>query len=196
MTDPTAALAPIRNAGLQGINETYAGVPQQVTQQLANRGYGSSGATGDALYKVGLSRAGAVSGLEGQLATQGIQQQQFGASLGEQLLNSLKGTSSTGTTSGSTSGTTTTDGSTTGTQTQPGPSIFSSIAGLMGTIAGAATGVGGLGSLAGGLFGGGAGSGGGTQSGYYGSDGKWNPSQGTPPIVGNGPPGGQPDYGG
>lgn len=124
MNDPTAALAPIRNAGLQGINQTYAGVPQQVTQQLANRGYGSSGATGDALYKVGLSRAGAVSGLEGQLATQGIQQQQFGASLGEQLLNSLKGSTT------STSGTTSTDGSTTGTETKPGPSIFGTIAGL------------------------------------------------------------------
>jgi hypothetical protein len=151
MNDPTAALAPIRNAGLQGINQTYAGVPQQVTQQLANRGYGSSGATGDALYKVGLSRAGAVSGLEGQLATQGIQQQQFGASLGEQLLNSLKGSTT------STSGTTSTDGSTTGTQTKPGPSIFSSIAGLGSMLFGLGGGGGGGGSDTSGYGGGSAG---------------------------------------
>lgn len=156
MSDPTAALAPIRNAGLQGINQSYAAVPGQVAQQLASRGYGSSGAMGDAQYKVGLARAGAAAGLEGQLATQGIQQQQFGASLGQQLLNSLKGssTSTSGTSSSSTAGTSNE------VDTKPGPSIFSSIAGLMGTIAGAATGVGGLG----GLFGGGGGGGGGDYS--------------------------------
>ncbi len=134
VNDPTAALAPIRQAGLQQINQSYAGVPQQVTQQLASRGYGSSGDMGDSLYKVGLAKAGAQSGLEGQLATQGIQNQQFGASLGEQLLNSLKGTSSSS--SGTTSGQTSQSGSNSGTETKPGPSIFSSIAGLGGLLLG------------------------------------------------------------
>lgn len=140
MTDPTAALAPIRNAGLQAINQSYAAVPGQVAQQMANRGYGSSGSMGDAQYKVGLARAGAASGLEGQLATQGIQIQQNGASLGQQLLNSLKGstTSASGTTSGATSSNT--SGSSNETDTTPGPSIFGSIAGLMGTVAGLGTG--------------------------------------------------------
>lgn len=93
--DPTAALQPIRNSGLDSINRTYAAVPQAVTQQLANRGYGNSGSLGNSLYKVGLARAGAASDLEGQLATKGIDQQNFGAQLGTQLLNAGKGTTST-----------------------------------------------------------------------------------------------------
>jgi len=93
INNPTGALAPIRNAGLDSINRTYADIPNQVASQAARRGYGSSGALGSSLYKVGLARAGAASDLEGQLATQGIQQSQFGAGLGEQLLNLTKGTS-------------------------------------------------------------------------------------------------------
>jgi hypothetical protein len=127
MTDPTSTLAPMRKAGLQQINQAYSSVPGQVTQQMARRGYGSSGAMGDEMYRTGLARAGAVSGLEGQLADRGIQQQQFGASLSDQLMQALRGTDS------STSGTTSMTSKTSGTQVQPGPSIFSS---LMGGIAG------------------------------------------------------------
>lgn len=130
MTNPTAAMSPIRNAGLQGINQAYASVPGQVAKQMASRGYGSSGAAGNAMYSTNLARAGAVSGLEGQLANMGLQQSQFGAGLGEQLLNSLKGTTA------STSGTSSMSGTSSGSQTQPGPSIFSSLlgsaAGIMG----------------------------------------------------------------
>jgi len=93
--DPTAALEPIRNAGLDSINKTYAAVPQAVTQQLASRGYGSSGSVGNSLYKVALARGSAINDLEGQLATKGIDQQNFGAQLGERLLNAGKGTAST-----------------------------------------------------------------------------------------------------
>lgn len=144
MTDPTAGLAPIRNAGLQQINQAYSGVPGQVAQQMASRGYGSSGKMGDAMYKTNLARAGSVSGLEGQLANMGIQQQQYGASLAEQLLNSLKGTSNT--TTGTTYGTSNQQGTSSGSQTQPGPSIFSSMLGLGSTLLG----IPGLGNLFGG----------------------------------------------
>jgi hypothetical protein len=91
---------------------------------------------------VGLARAGAAAGLEGQLATQGIQIQQNGASLGEQLLNSLKGstTSTSGTSSSSTAGTSNE------VDTKPGPSIFSSIAGLGSMLFGLGGGGGGGGS--------------------------------------------------
>src|ERR1035441_1164978 len=97
MNNPTAMLAPIRNSGLSNINQEYNGVPQQVTQQLASRGFGSSGATGEDLYTVANAKSGAQANLEGQLAQLGVQQSQFGASLGEQLLNTGKGSTSTST---------------------------------------------------------------------------------------------------
>lgn len=118
MNNPTAMLAPIRNAGLSNINQEYAGVPQQVTQQLASRGFGSSGATGEDLYTVANAKSGAQASLEGQLAQLGVQQSQFGASLGEQLLNTGKGTTST------TTGSSSTTGSSTGTATTTGPNTM------------------------------------------------------------------------
>jgi|SRR5215467_1063883 len=131
MTDPMGTLAPIRRTGLQQINRTYADIPGQVTRQMSSRGYGSSGAMGNAMFRTGLERAGAISNLEGQLADRGIQQQQYGASLSDQLINAMRGTTS------SFSGDTSTSGTSSGTQTQPGPSIFGSLMGLAGTLGGA-----------------------------------------------------------
>jgi hypothetical protein len=121
MNNPTAALAPIRNAGLQSINQTYASAPGQVAKQMAARGYGSSGSMGNAMLNANLARTGAVSNFEGQLAQEGIQNQQFGAGLGMQMLNGLKGSSSTNTTSSS--------GSSNGTSTGPDTSLASGLLG-------------------------------------------------------------------
>ena len=130
MTDPMAAMAPMRNAGLQNINASYANVPGQISSQMASRGYGSSGAMGDAMLKTNLARAGAQSGFEGQLAQMGQQQQQYGSGLAQQLLNSMKGSTTTA------DGTTSSSGTHSGTETKPGPSIFSSILGLAGSVGG------------------------------------------------------------
>jgi len=140
MSNPQAMFAPIQNAGLQAINSTYAAVPGQVAQQMASRGYGSSGAAGDAMYNANLSRANAVSGFQGNLADQEINQQNAGASLGEQLLNTGKGTSTSGTTSGTTSGASDTTGSSTTTTSGLGQ-ILQSLSSLlmMGTGLGGAS---------------------------------------------------------
>jgi len=146
MTDPMGAMAPMRNAGLQNINASYANVPGQISSQMASRGYGSSGAMGDAMLKTNLARAGAQSGFEGQLAQMGQQQQQYGSGLAQQLLNSMKGTTTTA------DGTTSSSGTNSGTETKPGPSIFGTIMQLAGGIGGmAATGGG---SIASSLLGG------------------------------------------
>lgn len=136
MQNPMQAMAPIRNAGMQAINATYAQVPNQLSSQMARRGYGSSGTMGNAVLSSNLARANAVSGLEGQLATQGLQQQQFGAGMGENILNMMRGSTSSST------GTTSMSGTSSGTQTQPGPSLFSQILGGAATVAGAAAGLG------------------------------------------------------
>ena len=94
-SDPNATLAPIRQAGIQQINAAYAPMPSQIMQQMARRGYGSSGAAGDAMYRTGLARAGSIAGLEGGLANSAIQQGQYGAGLGMSLLSAGKGTTST-----------------------------------------------------------------------------------------------------
>lgn len=125
MTNPSAMFKPIENAGLQSINQTYAAAPGQVAKQMASRGYGSSGAMGDAMYQTGLARAGAVSSFEGGLATDEINQQNFGASLGEQLLNTGKGTSTTS------SGTTSANSTSTQTSTPGLGDILGSLAQLL-----------------------------------------------------------------
>jgi len=153
MTDPMGTLAPIRRTGLQQINRTYADIPGQVTRQMSSRGYGSSGAMGNAMFRTGLERAGAISNLEGQLADRGIQQSQFGASLSDQLINAMRGTSTSASANSAMSGTSS------GTQTQPGPSIFGTLLGLASTVTGAAGTAGGFGKL----FGGGGGGGGGAE---------------------------------
>jgi hypothetical protein len=138
MNNPTAMLAPIRNAGLSNINQEYNGVPQQVTQQLASRGFGSSGATGEDLYTVANAKSGAQASLEGQLAQLGVQQSQFGASLGEQLLNTGKGSTSTSTGTSTTNGTSSMTGTSTGPNTMAAnglSSLGSSITSGLGTSA-------------------------------------------------------------
>jgi hypothetical protein len=107
MSNPAQMFAPIQNAGLQSINSSFAAVPGQVSAQMASRGYGSSGAAGDAMYQANLSRANAVSGFQGTLANDEINQMNAGASLGENLLNTGKGTSTTSSSDSTNSGTST-----------------------------------------------------------------------------------------
>jgi hypothetical protein len=97
IANPQANFAPIRQAGLDQINRSYMDLPQELTQQLSRRGYGSSGQLGNTLFRTGLARSGAVSGFEGSLAQEGINQQNRGATLGTQLLQLGRGTSTTGT---------------------------------------------------------------------------------------------------
>lgn len=130
MTNPMALFAPVQQAGLQAINESYASAPKTVAQQMASRGYGSSGSAGDAMYQANLARSGAVSGLQGTLSTDAINQMNAGASLGEQLLNTTKGSSTTGTASGTTYGSSSSTGTSTTTSSDLG-SILGSLAQLL-----------------------------------------------------------------
>jgi hypothetical protein len=95
MVNPFQGLDPIKNAAIDNINRNYMDVPNQVSSQLARRGYGSSGDMGNSFYKVALARGGDLSNLEGQFADRAIQQRNFGASLSDQLLGLTRGTTST-----------------------------------------------------------------------------------------------------
>lgn len=125
MSNPTAQLAPIQNAGLDQINQQYASVPNTVSTQLASRGYGSSGLMGNSLTQVANAKAGAMSSFNGQLASDAVQQSQFGGTLANQLLNTGKGSS--GTSTGFSDGSSSSDGSSDTTQN---PSLWSDIGGI------------------------------------------------------------------
>src|SRR5674476_106120 len=92
-----AALTTMKNASIDQVNRNYQNVPNQLASQFASRGYGSSGNFGNSLYQTEYQKQGALSGLESQYAQMGLQQQNTGGNLGEQLLNFGKGSTSTGT---------------------------------------------------------------------------------------------------
>lgn len=77
LNNPTAT--PQYAAGVNNINQTYAGANNSLTQQLAARGFGSSGVEGSGLENIALSRAGAIGSLTSNLQNQFMgMAQQFG----------------------------------------------------------------------------------------------------------------------
>ena len=91
------ALTTMKNNSIDQVNRNYMGAPARLSSQFASRGYGSSGDFGNSLYQTEYQRQGALSGLESQYAQMGLNQQNTGANLGEQLLNFGKGSTSTST---------------------------------------------------------------------------------------------------
>jgi hypothetical protein len=89
------ALTTMKNNSIDQVNRNYQNVPNQLASQFASRGYGSSGNFGNSLYQTEYQKQGALSGLESQYAQMGLNQQNTGANLGEQLLNFGKGSSTT-----------------------------------------------------------------------------------------------------
>ncbi len=70
-------------------------VPTRLSSQFASRGYGSSGSFGNSLYNTEYQRQGDLTGLQSKFAQMGLDQQNFGAGLNEQLLNFGKGQTTT-----------------------------------------------------------------------------------------------------
>lgn len=96
MSGSNPALAKMKLGATNQVNKNYQNMPRTVTSQLSGRGFGKSGKLGKALYDVQGSRMNDLTGLEGSFADMGRQQTNFGATMGQQLLNSLKGNESTG----------------------------------------------------------------------------------------------------
>lgn len=98
MTDPSAGVAPMRTTAEDDLNRRYAAMPGQISQQMAARGYGSSGSFGNTMYQSGYQRSGQMSDLDSQFAQMILNQKNKGADLSSQLLNMTRGSTSTGTT--------------------------------------------------------------------------------------------------
>ena len=73
-------------------------MPGQVSRMMASRGYGSSGATGNTMYKLAMGRSGEMSDLQSRISQMILAQKNQGANLSQQLLSLNRGTTTTGTT--------------------------------------------------------------------------------------------------
>ena len=95
MTDPQAGTEATNLNGIDTINQQYAQMPGQVSQQLAARGFGQSGKLGTAMYNTANARSTAQSGWQSQMAQLVSSRQMQGASLADQLLNANRGSTTT-----------------------------------------------------------------------------------------------------
>lgn len=95
MSNPNGMIQPMKTAALDGLNQSFIDAPRAATQQLAARGFGSSGDMGSSLFRVALAKAGSQSQLDQNFSKMALDQGNFGASLSRDLLNSMKGSHST-----------------------------------------------------------------------------------------------------
>lgn len=97
INNPSAGLAPIKNAAIDNVNRNYMKVGSRLGSSFASRGYGSSGGLGNAMLQTEFQRGGDLSNIEGEFGKAAIERQNFGAGLGQNLLNFGRGSTSTGT---------------------------------------------------------------------------------------------------
>lgn len=104
-------ITPAETAGTGQINQTYKGIGDRLQESLSQRGFGNSGASGTAALQTELGRAGAVGGLQSNLQSYALSQQQAALQAASGFGFAAPGQTTSGTTSGSTTGTYTNPGS-------------------------------------------------------------------------------------
>lgn len=125
MQNPQSFVNPSRQAAVDQVNQTYAGVPDQIRQQFLTTGGGQSGKQGAAQLQSGLARAGSIAGADTAAQTQAAQMPMSAAELAEAFLGENFGQTTT------TSGTQTQDS----TGTQSGSQMGFSVGGGVGSKA-------------------------------------------------------------
>ncbi len=90
-------LTPELTAGTDQINKSYQGASDTLTQQLAARGFGKSGAVGSGLQSIALAKAGAEGSLQNQLDVEQQKEQDTTLSDAEQFGFASPGNTQTGT---------------------------------------------------------------------------------------------------
>jgi hypothetical protein len=91
-------LQPIQAAGEEQINNSYGNIPQIISTQMAQRGYGSSGSMGNTMYQTQLGRLNSQSQFQGQMANLASQRQFSAGSLMDSMLNTQVGQNQNSTT--------------------------------------------------------------------------------------------------
>jgi len=101
LLNPAAGTEPIVAAGRNRINASYAGADQALRDRLLAGGVmGQSGRYGTAVRTTELGRLGALGGFEGDIASLILGREDNTANLMTRLLSDVRGTTSSGTTTG------------------------------------------------------------------------------------------------
>lgn len=87
LADPAAGTEPLRVSGIDRINRRFASLPDRLTEQFSQRGYGASGSLGGALKGVEFARQGAIGDLESELLEFILGREDQTLSLAERFLN-------------------------------------------------------------------------------------------------------------
>ncbi len=93
-TSPT--ITGMQTDAVNRVNQNYATMPRTIASRLSGLGFGKSGKLGTAMYNTEASRLNDISGLDSQFSQMGLNEQNFGSSLAEQLLNSTMGSTTNG----------------------------------------------------------------------------------------------------
>jgi hypothetical protein len=125
MTDPSAGLAPLRNASVNSINNSAAAVPGALAARFLGSGANRSGKYGRAARIAETGRLGAIANVDNQVGQMALQRQDEGSQLLERLLGMNFGSDTTA--SGSQ------DGFSNGSQTGAGSSLAGGLGGGLAT---------------------------------------------------------------
>jgi hypothetical protein len=104
MSNPSKGLQPMKTAGADKINRRYAAMPGKISQNMASRGYGSSGDFGNTMFQTEFARSGEMSDLESLFSQMTLDRQDRGAQIGQNLLAQGSGSTTTGTIPGDSAG--------------------------------------------------------------------------------------------
>ena len=104
LSNPSQYVEPMRLKGIDSINRRYRDVPGRVSEQLAQRGYGSSGEMGKGLFKTEMSRFGDVSDFENMINQMILGEKNSAIGQSQNLLSLTRGTESEGTIPGNAAG--------------------------------------------------------------------------------------------
>jgi hypothetical protein len=97
MTNPGKGLQPIKTASADRINRRYQTMPGKISQNMASRGYGSSGDMGNTMFQTEFARSGEMSDLDSLMSQLMLDQQNKGATIGQNLLRMGQGSEGEGT---------------------------------------------------------------------------------------------------
>lgn len=104
LADPSAGVGAIKSAAVDNVNRRYMGANDKIAEQLAARGYSSSGKVPITATQVETSRLGDLSNLEGQFGQMILNREDNTLSLADRLLQSAYGRTTTGTDPGNSLG--------------------------------------------------------------------------------------------
>ena len=133
LTNPAAAIAPARTAGINGVNNNFVGAGQKIRGKFMQGGGNASGKAGRANRETEMGRLGAINDTNLAFDQKGLDLQQLAAQLGLNFSNINMGQDATTNATANSSSTSNTKGTTT--STAPGGVLGGALNGGLSTLA-------------------------------------------------------------